>query len=65
MWSVALPTKEAITMWQTRGHEGAMLVMKFNHDGKYNGHVENLVNSLDDPPKIQISYTTCSHLYYY
>jgi len=31
---VALPTKEAIDV-QQRGPKGAMLAMKFNHDGKY------------------------------
>ncbi len=30
--SVALPTKEAAVL---RGHEGAVLAVRFNHDGKY------------------------------
>jgi hypothetical protein len=34
MQSVAFPTKEAIVV-QQRGPKGAMLAMRFNHDGKY------------------------------
>jgi len=35
MWSVALPNKETTVMQQIRSLEGAMLAMRFNHDGKY------------------------------
>jgi hypothetical protein len=34
MRNVALPTKEATIMWQIGGPKGAMLAMRFNHDGK-------------------------------
>jgi hypothetical protein len=35
MGNVALPTKEATIVWQTRGPKGVVLAMRFNHDGKY------------------------------
>jgi hypothetical protein len=35
MRGVALPNKEAVVVKQIKSLEGALLAMKFNHDGKY------------------------------
>ncbi len=35
MQNVALPTKEATIVQQTKGPKGVVLAMRFNNDGKY------------------------------